>query len=341
MVYIRFDSEGDWAWWVPSREWAGAWAKGAVAHWTLVVGDYRSRVRDYYNTKFVVSPATFPLMSPTSLSIVVCFYGFWVFAETSSSDLVTVYELWEHPDISHSEFRHAPNQEEQVRSSAGISEGADLIWSEPRVINALDSKKHKDFDDPFVNARIPELTMPGWIIADADSRESEFFEVMSELMDRQLDVFALSALGEELKTLRNMKRKQARGLSFEAFIERLFLAYGCEVERGKHREGEQIDLFVHRPFRALVECRWQAKPVGVPAVTGLVAKLTRDRPSIVSGIYISMSGFTSTAVKEAADHARDRVVILFDQDDVLDLIKGETHVADLFESRLDSLVRRY
>jgi hypothetical protein len=255
--------------------------------------------------------------------------------------LVTVYELWEHSDLSLSEFHHAPNQEEQVRSAAGISEDADLIWSEPRVINALDSKKRKDFADPFLNARIPGLTMPGWKIADEDSRQSEFREAINELLDRRLDVVALSALREELETLRNMKRTQQRGLSFEAFVEQLFLAHGCEVERGKHREGEQIDLFVHRPFRALVECRWQAKPVGVPAVTGLVAKLTRDRPSIVSGIYISMSGFTSTAVKEAADHARDRVVILLNRVDVLDLIKGDTHVADLFESRLDSLVRRY
>jgi hypothetical protein len=38
----------------------------------------------------------------------------------------------------------------------------------------------------------------------------------------------------------------------------LLSAHGFEVEKGKHREGEQVDLFVHRPIRALVECRWYA-----------------------------------------------------------------------------------
>ncbi len=98
---------------------------------------------------------------------------------------------------------------------------------------------------------------------------------------------------------------------------------------------------MHRPIRALVECRWYADPVGRPAVTELIGKLTRDRPAIVAGIYVSMSGFTAPAHAEAREHARDRVVVLLDRADVLTLLRGQQHARELIDERVDDLVRRY
>jgi hypothetical protein len=183
--------------------------------------------------------------------------------------------------------------------------------------------------------------MVGWELADHHEWTRGLGESLEELRGYGIDRVRLRELADEFRTLDAMDNPNARGLKLEPFIRELLAAHGFEVEKGKHREGEQVDLIVHRPIRALVECRWYAEPVGRPAITELIGKLTRDRPAIVSGIYVSMNGFTEPARTEAREQARDRVVVLLDRADVLALLHGQQHARELVDERIDELVRRY
>jgi hypothetical protein len=44
---------------------------------------------------------------------------------------------------------------------------------------------------------------------------------------------------------------------------------------------------------------------------------------------------------EAPNEARERAVVLLDDDDVRALVAGASHIADLVDERIDDLVRRY
>lgn len=114
---------------------------------------------------------------------------------------------------------------------------------------------------------------------------------------RLIDEPALTTLRGRMDEIQRLQGL-ARGNRFEPWIADLLSAHGCQVERGVTRDGEQIDLFVHKPFRAIIECRWQIPPLQPRALSDLLAKLNR-RPAIVAGIYIAMSGFTDSCRKHA------------------------------------------
>lgn len=156
-----------------------------------------------------------------------------------------------------------------------------------------------------------------------------------------LDRSALEMVWENWTKLEANQDPQDRGRRLDGWIASLLNAHRCKVETGKFIPGEQVDVFVHKPFRAVVECRWESKPVGVSAISSLIQKLLRDRPAIVSGIYVSVNGFTGPARREAAQQAKERVVVLFDREDLMRMAQGSIHVVDLFDERVDTLVRRY
>lgn len=337
---MRFDSEGD-AWWLPTRQWVDAWLKGATAYWPLVLSDYRERVGKYYASHAVDSPDAFPLMRPTRVVVVVSLLRAWVFAGPAAADEVEIREMWEDPVLADWDTLHAPNLEDQVRAVAGLSRDLELIDTEDIQQTAAGTQGILP-TSVWHNRRIPAFGMFGWDLADRHEQIRALGEDLAEFRGYGMNRARLRELTEELTTLDEMDgQPNARGLQLEPFIRELLGAHGFEVEKGKHREGEQVDLIVHRPIRALVECRWYADPVSRTAVTELIGKLTRDRPAIVAGIYVSMSGFTTPAHAEAREHARDRVVVLLDRADVLTLLRGQQHARELIDERVDELVRRY
>lgn len=336
MASVRFGSEAD-AWWLPSRQWVAAWLEETQAYWPLVLYDYRQRVGTYYSDQARDSPAAFPLMLPTRIVVVVSLLQAWVFAAPAEGDEVEVREMWEDPILANWDTLHAPNLEGQVRAAAGLSRELRLIHTED--VHQLSAGTQGGLP---THRRIPGLAMRGWDLADQHDQSRAISEGLDEFRGYSMDRARLRELADELGTLDAMNNNpNARGLKLELFIRELLAAHGFEVEKGKHREGEQVDLFVHRPIRALVECRWYADPVGRTAITELIGKLTRDRPAIVSGMYVSMSGFTQPARTEAREHARDRVVVLLDRADVVALLRGQQHARELVDERIDELVRRY
>jgi hypothetical protein len=249
--------------------------------------------------------------------------------------------MWEAPILANWVTLHAPNLERQVRAVAGLSPELELIDTED-VQQLAAGTQGALLTHVWDNRRIPALGMFGWDLADQHDQTRRLAEDLPEFRGYGMNRARLRELADELGTLDAMNdNPSARGLKLEPFIRELLAAHGFEVEKGKHREGEQVDLIVHRPIRALVECRWCADLVGRTAITELIGKLVRDRPTIVSGIYVSMSGFTTPARTEARGHARDRVVVLLDRVDVLTLLRGQRHARELVDERIDELVRRY
>jgi Restriction endonuclease len=336
---LRFDDGSPFR---ASRSWAQAWVDGAKRYWQLVLDDYRERTNIYYADKVAANPSAFSLIAPTEILVIVSLVKSWTFARPSDRDDVRLVERWEDDVLAQASILHAPDHEAQVRERLGITD-------EYRLLNETDMVQRASWDsplrggsprDPFENMRFPGHHMEGWDLADRDNYLADLRDALDGMMHRRLDRGALKELRSELERVESMSDAAARGLQFESFIERLLRAHGCDVERGKGRPGEQVDLFVHRPFRSLVECRWRDDRVDVSAVALLIAKLTRERPAIVTGIYVSMSGFTSGSWSEAAKHARERVVVLFDRNDIQRLLDGDPHIADLLDDRIDALIRR-
>lgn len=329
---------------LPSRAWARAWAAGAPDYWSLVLTDYRDRVRTFYSEAVETEPDAFPLWGPVELRVVVSLVHTWVFAHGADMDSVWVDEQWEHEQLASPDVRHSPRE-----AQVGLARRAlriDEVW---RLIDASELEypitgkdtehPQNPFDEPTL--RHPSLYMQGWNLADGDASLRSLNAALDNMRDRSVDRASLNALRPSYADLCAFGDEQERGRRFDVFIHDLLAAHGCVVERGKFRYGEQVDVFVHRPFRALVECRWEREPVGASPISLLIQKLMRDRPAVVAGIYVSMSDFTGPAKDEAATKARDRAVVLFGRNDVETLLDGSMHVADLFEERIDALVRRY
>lgn len=338
MAGVRFDSEGTSR--VASREWAAAWVEDSRAYWPLVLGDYRERVGMFYSDQFRDHPDAFPLMQPTRITVVASLLRAWVFAAPTEVDEGEVLEMWEDPVLADWDTLHAPNLEDQVRAVAGLSGDLELLETEDVEQQAMSDRGTLPIN-VWAHKRIKAFGLRGWVLADHHERDRHLAEGFAEFSGYGTNRARLRELANEFGTLEAMDNPNARGLKLEPFMRELLSAHGFEVEKGKHREGEQVDLFVHRPIRALVECRWYAEPVDRLAVSELIGKLTRDRPAIVLGIYVSMSGFTGPARTEAREHARDRAVVLLDRADVLKLLRGEQHARALVDERIDELVRRY
>jgi hypothetical protein len=154
-----------------------------------------------------------------------------------------------------------------------------------------------------------------------------------------IDHAALSRLRARLEEIRTLAPAR-RGKEFEQLFVDILAAHGCQVERGKTHEGEQVDVFVHAPFRAIIECRWKGSPLQPRELNDLTGKL-RKRPAVVAGIYVAMGGFTQNTRRAAEQEREGRTVLLWDSDDVSRLVSGTIHVRLLFEEHVSTLVRRY
>jgi len=338
MTSVR-DSASE-AWWLPNREWMDAWLDGARAYWPLVLNDYRVRVAQYYKDEADDSPEYFPLLRPTRVIVVVSLLRAWIFAAEAEVDEIEIREFWEDPALANWDILQVPNVDRVVRRVAGLSNELELLDTED--VHQLAATWQGELPaNVWESKRTPVLGLVGWELASRHDLARGLNDDFAELRGYGMDRARLRELSTQLETLDAMPNPNARGLALETFIRELLAAHGFEVEKGRHREGEQVDLIVHRPIRALVECRWHAGPVDRNAITELVGKLTRDRPSIVSGIYVSMNGFTAPAQTESREHARDRVVVLLDRSDVLKMLHGEQHARELIDERIDAIVRRF
>jgi hypothetical protein len=120
----------------------------------------------------------------------------------------------------------------------------------------------------------------------------------------------------------------ARGHELEKLLQDQVVAEGWDAERNVRGPGEEHDLVISqgRDF-FFVECRWRKEK----AEAGDLSKL-RDRVTAragAMGLFVSMSGFTSGAIRDAEDRLERCVMLLFGPKEVRAVMGGEATFTDL------------
>lgn len=321
----------------PTQQWADEWRREFAENFAGYIAAYRARVTEYWAELADEQPDAFRLLMPVDVVAVGTLAAVWIFARAAQTDSIRTVELWEHPEIDSHEFQAAPlgHAVERVRAIALGGDDRFVLVDRQRLTG------HTSYTDhPFWLP--PDHWLQSNNLADEDARAVDVRTALAAVASRRapVDRESLARIRRELRTLEVTTDFAQRGRSFERLVVDLFTAHGGEVERGKLGHGEQVDVFVLRPFYAVVECRWQKSRLQPRALADLVAKLRR-RPPLVAGLYVSMSGYTEAARAEADRIAADRTVILFDGEDVTELASGDTTLGDFWHARVSELVRRY
>jgi len=333
-VVIRALAFDDGPPFVPSRKYAASWAATAPAYWERFIAAYRERVTEVYATLAQERHDLFRLALPTAVLTVACLAREWTFVRWSDHDEVSVRELWEHPALARSDLYARADHEDVVRQVAQIG-------SEWELLDSSDFANRIDVQNP----RQVDGNIDWWAheFADADAASAiavpRLERLFRGLQGRDLDDDALAALRGEFTGIADLA-DALRGRRFETFVVDLLRAHDCRVERGKARRGEQVDIFVEAPFRAIIETRWSKHRLTARELGDLTRKL-RKRPAIVAGIYVAMGGFTADARAEAAEETSGHTVLLWDSSHVALLLDGEKHAADLFDDGVSDVIRRY
>ena len=320
---------------VPSRLYAEGWPQFTQERWTRFLGAYRGRVNGLYTDLANQHPLCFPLLRPLEIYIVVSLAKEWVFTRPADTDTFVIKERWEDPRLAQRDMFTRADHERVVREVCDLSEDYDLYGAE-------DMSQRFDLDrTPRVEASNAEYF--GREKADVDARAAinrpQLEKSIYALLGRAIDEKALARLRYQLKGIAELKGTE-RGNRFEAWFGELLKAHGCQAEPGVTSDGEQVDFFVHKPFRAIIECRWKKDRLQPRELADLTAKLNR-RPAIIAGIYVAWSGFTENCRRRASQEPSGRTVLLWDASDVERLLSGQIHARDLFEEHVSDRVRRY
>jgi hypothetical protein len=320
---------------VPSQAYAEGWSGFTQKRWTHFLDAYRRRVNELYMDLAKQQPHCFTLLRPLEIYIVVSLAKEWVFIRPAEADIFVMKERWEDPRLAHRDMFTRADHERVVREASDLSDDYELYKTE-------DMSQRFDLDRaPRVESSNAEYF--GRELADEDARSAihqpKLESAISALLGRAIDEKALSRLREQLVEIAEL-RGTRRGNRFEAWFGELLKAHGCEVEPGVTSDGEQVDFFVHKPFRAIIECRWKKDRLQPRELADLTAKLNR-RPAIIAGIYVAWSGFTENCRHHASQEPNGRTVLLWDASDVKRLLSGQIHALDLFEEHVSDRVRRY
>lgn len=82
----------------------------------------------------------------------------------------------------------------------------------------------------------------------------------------------------------------------------------------------QIDgYFRHGPDRYRVECKWEQNPITRDDIDLFVKKLDAAG---VGGVFVSMSGFSESAVQGASEIRKERTILLTDGDEARAVFEG-------------------
>ncbi len=320
---------------VPSRAYAEGWPAFARQRWELILASYRERVGTLYEELAEQHPDCFDLLQPLEIRIVISRVKEWIFTKPADADHLVLEERWEDPLLSHRDMYKRADHERVVRDIAGVSDSYELFKTEELSMRFdLGGAPNVGIYNPKVFGREHADLNAGTAIA-----QPKWQKAIDELMGRSIDEEALARLRSQLEVVAELQGTR-RGNRFETWFGELLAAHRCEVEPGVTRDGEQIDFFVHKPFRAVIECRWKQDRLQPRELADLTAKLSR-RPAIIAGIYVSWSGFTDACRGHAAQEPNGKTVLLWDSSDIKRLLSGQVHALELFEEHVSDRVRRY
>jgi len=285
-------------------------------------------VNEYWIDEFSQVPDTFELARPIEMVAVATLSWIWVFIRPSADDSVQVAPNWEHEVLADFDFMRAPKGYRRKMASQHALEELDWrLFDEQEVAGSLGALSGPQF-------YLPEER--GQQLAD---RAGSAARLQLALEGEFIDEEALKTVRARLDQLEHTTNAPRRGKDFEVIMQELLSVHGCVVERGLRGEAEQVDLFMIDPQYALIECRWEKDPQEATAIRELGGKLD-TRPSIVAGLYVSMSGFTDGA-RTIAQQMHERAVVLMNRDDILALAEGMMTFQAFWRERMRELVVRY
>lgn len=117
-----------------------------------------------------------------------------------------------------------------------------------------------------------------------------------------------------------------RGYAFEAFLNKLFNAYGLKAREGFRNRGEQIDgSFELEGEIYLVEAKWHAARIGVAELFTFQGKIDQ-KAAWARGLFISDSGFTEEGLHAFGRGKRLVCMDGLDLSDALDKALPINHV---------------
>lgn len=300
-----------------------------------VLDAYRDRVRRYHATLLQKQPSCFVLYEPVEVMAVVTLDWVWLFRRAARADRLWAIEAWEHPALVGFDIADAPTQLVRDHVHQHIMGES---WEAKPLLDGRAANVVNGISEPVRKAQL--LADHDAMDAESNERFNAFYEVLARTTGQWVDQPTLKQAQARLQEVKHISSPPARGRAFEQVFRDILVAHSCDIELGKIGDAEQVDLFVSKPpIYALAECRWWNKPIEPKHIHNLVGKLLK-RPPFVSGLYVSMSGFTSGARQEARD-TRERGVLLLDQTDVTSLADGSISFQNLWQNRVAEMIRRY
>lgn len=180
-------------------------------------------------------------------------------------------------------------------------------------------------DDPVINA---ESRYRGLInrLSGGGAPQAPAPNVSAIAIDRQKiakiksDLLQVTTLGP-----------QARGYAFEAFLKRLFDAFGLAAQEPFRLRGEQIDgSFQLGGDIYLLEAKWHGQPIGVAELHTFHGKI-EQKAAWTRGLFVSNSGFTDDGLLA---FGRGKRVICMDGLDLYEMLDWEIPLTQVLERKV-------
>jgi len=152
---------------------------------------------------------------------------------------------------------------------------------------------------------------------------------------------------KRFRGLEMWKDTQGRGKALEHLLHDLCVAEGIPSQGAYNRRSnlDQLDGgFEHLSTGYTVECKWEAGPVGRPAVDLLMKRMERSVDPNIWGMLLSINGWTSKVVPGILESRHSKNVVLMNGVDLNAVLEGlvsfktvveEKTRAARFHNRLD------
>jgi Mn-dependent DtxR family transcriptional regulator len=161
-------------------------------------------------------------------------------------------------------------------------------------------------------------------------------QITAEGLEKATEWHRWVRLSEEYRCL-GKADPHKRGHLFEKLLAQVISmdAWACEIN--VRRPGEEHDIVLHREREYyLIECKWHNEPIGAKTVREF-----RDRVLArvgVRGILISMSDFTTPAIRDVESRLSDCMILLFGRKDIDALFEGITTFTGLLGEKFNAAV---
>jgi hypothetical protein len=150
----------------------------------------------------------------------------------------------------------------------------------------------------------------------------KYVKLQRQLEERFNDVSEMSA--------------QPRGREFQKIFATAVERDGWKQAEGVRSSNEEMDVIVFKGREYyLVECKWHEHPVEADVIREIFGKLGNRID--VRGIAVSMSGFTTGAIKQAQDYAGQKSILCFGSASIESLMRGETTFDNLLDEKYKGL----